>query len=88
VEQRSKKSQTKADFYTETTLPGEDLYILYAATEECFLRCSGMAASAAQLPSSRSPHKPLVARRRSWVRNSLSEHLWKQSKSYHILKRL
>lgn len=72
-----------------TIFPGEgDLYILYAATGECFLSCSGMVASAAQLPSSRSPRKQLVARRRSWVQNSLSEHLGKQSKSYHILGRL
>lgn len=65
-----------------------DLYILYAATGGCFLGCSGMVASAAQPPSSRSPHKQLVARRRSWVQNSLSEHLGKQSKSYHCLKGL
>lgn len=72
-----------------TIFPGEgDPYILYAATGECFLSCSGMVASAAQLPSSRSPRKQLVARRRSWVQNSLSEHLGKQSKSYHTLGRL
>lgn len=47
-----------------------------------------MVASAAQLPSSRTPHKQLVARRKSRVQNSLSEHLGKQSKSYCILERL
>lgn len=89
AEQRNKKHEAKVGFHVGITLPGDgDLYILYAATGVCFLSCCGMVASAAQLPSSRSPHKQLVARRKSWVQNSLSEHLGKQSKSYCILKRL
>lgn len=74
-ENRNEKHKAKTGFYVKPIFPQGAPYVLYEARGECSPGCSGMAAFAAQLPSSRSPRRQPGARRRSWVRSSLSGHL-------------
>lgn len=74
-ENRNEKRKAKAGFYVKPIFPRGAPYVLYEARGECSPGCSGMAAFAAQLPSSRSPRRQPGARRRSLVQSSLSGHL-------------